>query len=274
MPWRDREAAVLSDGSPTSDPGAVIVLGGGSEIGTAIAAALVRRGARTVVLAGRNHEAMRAAATAAGIDAALVETTTFEARATETHATAVEEAFRLAGGPVQAVVVAFAVLGDTDAFEVSPTLAGGAATVNFAGAVSASLAAARALARQESPGTIVVLSSAAMLRPRRSNYVYGAAKAGLDFFARGLADSYGGRVRVLVVRPGLVRTKMTADLPRRPLETTAARVARDVLNSMDRGRRVCWSPGILRLAAVPIRLAPEWLVRRFDTRRSEPTGAE
>lgn len=241
----------------------MVVLGGASEIGLAIAAERVWHGARTIVLAGRNPEAMRAAAAAGLPGDTRVETVTFEGRATDTHVTAIDEAFRLAGGPVQAVVVAFAVLGDTDAFEASPTLAAGAATVNFAGAVSASLAAARALARQDSPGTIVVLSSAAILSPRRANYIYGAAKAGLDFFARGLAESYRGRVRVLIVRPGLVRTKMTAGLPARPLETTPERVAADVGRALDRGQPVCWSPGILRFASLPAPLAPGWVVRRF-----------
>lgn len=207
---------------------------------------------------------MRAAAASAGFPTdTRVETVTFEGRATDSHVSAIDEAFRLADGPVQAVVVAFAVLGDTEAFEVSPTLAGGAATVNFAGAVSASLAAARALSRQAEPGTIIVLSSAAILRPRRANYIYGAAKAGLDFFARGLAESYRGRVRVLIVRPGLVRTKMTEALPHRPLETTPARVADDVGRALDRGRATCWSPAILRFASLPVRLAPAWAVRRF-----------
>src|SRR5690606_3821809 len=142
----------------------------GSEIGLAIARTLAGDGAHTVVLAGRDLEAMRRSADLP--PEVRVETVAFDGRAYDTHATSVDEAFRLAGpAGVQAVVLAFAVLGDTDAFEASPTLAGGAATVNFAGGVSASLAAARALARQAEggarPGTLVVLSSTAAWRPRR-----------------------------------------------------------------------------------------------------------
>jgi decaprenylphospho-beta-D-erythro-pentofuranosid-2-ulose 2-reductase len=237
----------------------VVVLGGGSAIGVAVARALVTRGAQTLVLAGRNRASMLAEA--AGIEA-RIELVDFDARATDSHVTSIEEAFTLAG-PVQAVIVAFGVLGDTDAFELSPTLAGGAATVNFAGGVSASLAAAKALARQPEGGTVIVLSSMAIVRPRRVNYIYGAAKAGLDYFARGLADSYRGRVRVLVVRPGFVRTKMTAGLRPRPLQTTAERVAVDVLRSLERGGDICWSPWTMRLASIPARLAPSWLMRRI-----------
>ena len=67
-------------------------------------------------------------------------------------------------------------------------------------------------------GTIVVLSSVAAELPRASNAVYCASKAGLDALARALDDDlrpYG--VRVMLVRPGFVRTRMTAGLPEPPL---------------------------------------------------------
>ena len=66
------------------------------------------------------------------------------------------------------------------------------------------------------PGTIVVLSSIAAIRPRKANFVYGAAKSGLDAFGRGLADSlHGTGVHVLLVRPGFVTGRMTAGWIRR-----------------------------------------------------------
>lgn len=256
-------------GTPeTRDTRAVIVLGGGSDIGIAIAAELVARGAETVVLAGRNLDRMREQALEAGIGV-RVETVPFDARYPESHVSAVEEAFTLAG-EVQAVVVAFGILGDTPSYEANPALAGGAAITNFAGAISSSLAATRALARQHRPaheaagGTLVVLSSVASVRPRRRNYVYGSTKAGLDFFARGLADSVRDRgVRVLVVRPGFVDTKMTRGLPHRLFGTTADRVARDVAQAMEGDAVVTWSPGILRWTSISLRLAPAFLLRRL-----------
>ncbi len=264
--------------APTSEPAAeardtraVIVLGGGSDIGVAIAAELVARGAETVVLAGRNLERMREQALEAGIGV-RVETVPFDARYPESHVAAVEEAFTLAG-EVRAVIVAFGILGDTAAYEANPALAGGAAVTNFAGAVSSSLAATRALARQHqnhrsdrpgAEGTLVVLSSVASVRPRRRNYVYGSTKAGLDFFARGLADSVRDRgVRVLVVRPGFVDTKMTRGLPHRFFGTTADHVARDVAEAMEGDAVVAWSPRILRWTSIPLRLAPNFIVKRL-----------
>lgn len=251
-----------------ADARAVVILGGGSDIGIAIAAELVARGAETIVLAGRDLDQMREHALEAGIGV-RIETLPFDARHPESHVGAVEEAFTLAG-EVQAVVVAFEVLGDTRSYEANPALAGGAAVTNFAGAVSASLAATRALARQRPiakgapSGSLIILSSLAAVRPRPSNYVYGATKAGLDFFARGLAASVKGRgVRVLVVRPGFVQSKMTGGMRSRLLGTTPDRIARDVAESLEANVTVAWSPGVLRWASIFLRIAPGFVVRRL-----------
>lgn len=282
---RDRQALTTPDGSQTersddaaarsvsaeealADTRAVVILGGGSDIGIAIAAELVARGAETVVLAGRDLEQMREQALEAGIGV-RIETLPFDARHPESHVGVIEEAFTLAGD-VQAVVVAFGVLGDTESYEANPALGGGAAVTNFAGAVSASLAATRALGRQSQDphsgtrGALIVLSSIAAMRPRPSNYVYGTTKAGLDFFARGLAASVRGRgVRVLVVRPGFVESKMTRGMRSRLLGTTPDRVAHDVAEGLDGKATVCWSPGVLRWVSILLRIAPGFVVKRL-----------
>lgn len=250
-----------------TDTRAVIVLGGGSDLGIAIAAEFVARGAEAVVLAGRNPEVMREQALEAGIGV-RIETVVFDARQTESHVGAVEEAFTLAGD-VQAVVLAFGVPGDNQSYEANPALAAGAAVANFAGAVSASLAAVRALARQRQAGTLIVLSSIAAVRPQPSNYVYGATKAGLDFFARGLAASVKRRgVRILVVRPGIVEGTLTQEpqtsggIRGRLFRTSPCRVARDVSEAVQRRQTVVWSPGILRWMNLPLRFAPNVVVQR------------
>ena len=72
-----------------------------------------------------------------------------------------------------------------------------------------------------------MLSSVAGERVRAANVVYGAAKAGLDALAQGLGDAlHDDGVRVMVVRPGFVRTRMTRGLAPAPLATTPQAVAR------------------------------------------------
>ena len=114
---------------------------------------------------------------------------------------------------------------------------------NFTGHVTSLLAfAARMRARGR--GTIVVLSSVAAVRPRKVNFVYGATKAGLDAFARGLADSlHGTGVRVLLVRPGFVTGRMTAGMTPAPLASTPEQVGRGYRGRAARRQGVRLDPG-------------------------------
>ncbi len=103
--------------------------------------------------------------------------------------------------------------------------------VNFVGCGSLVLACMRAL-RSAGGGTLVVLSSVVAERPRSGNAIYGAAKAGLDALSQGLADAAHGDVRVLVVRPGFVRTRMTVGLSAAPFATSPEAVAEDAASGL------------------------------------------
>ncbi len=101
--------------------------------------------------------------------------------------------------------------------------------------------------RTRGEGTLVVLSSVAGERVRASNAIYGAAKAGLDALVQGLSDSLAGSgVRVLVVRPGFVTTRMTAGLDPAPMSATADEVAAATVAALDGRAHTVWVPGKLR----------------------------
>ncbi len=128
-----------------------------------------------------------------------------------------------------------------------------AAEVNYVGAVSAGLIVADRFRRQ-GHGTLVVLSSVAAERARRTNFVYGSTKAGLDAFAQGLSDSLVGTgARVMVVRPGFVHTRMTTGMDPQPLSTTPEVVAEQVDAGPRAGQRDRVGP---RSAALGLRRAP------------------
>jgi decaprenylphospho-beta-D-erythro-pentofuranosid-2-ulose 2-reductase len=103
---------------------------------------------------------------------------------------------------------------------------------NFTGPATALTAAVSHLMGQ-GHGTIVVIGSVAGLRPRRSNYVYGSAKAGLDAFTRGLQDAttHTG-IHIHLIRPGFVTTKMTTGLTPAPFATTAEHVANAIVRAV------------------------------------------
>lgn len=241
--------------------GTVLVLGGTSEIGLATAEALVRkRGARTVVLAGRDPDRMRAAAEAVGAAGATVHTVAFDAEATDEHAQFVADV-AAEHGDLDVTILAFGVLGDQAAAEKDPTHGVHIAQVNYLGAVSVGLHLANRIEAQ-GHGAIVVLSSVAGERARRANFVYGSSKAGLDAFAQGLGDRLAkGAGHVMVVRPGFVHTRMTEGMDPAPFSTTAEAVADDIVEGLDKQAHTIHSPGILRWVMAVLRHLPRALFR-------------
>ncbi|MDP9416313.1 MAG: decaprenylphospho-beta-D-erythro-pentofuranosid-2-ulose 2-reductase [Actinomycetota bacterium] len=247
-------------GSPQS----LLLLGGTSEIGLRVAEALVRDRTRRVLLAGRNPDALRAAlerlekAASARLDVTVLD---FDAQDLASHAAVVERAF--GAGDIDVALLAFGVLGDQERAERDADHAVEIAGVNYLGAVSVGVPLARAL-RGQGHGALVVLSSVAAERPRRSNFVYGSSKAGLDAFATGLGDALrGSGVHVLVVRPGFVRTRMTAHLKPAPLSTTPEAVAEAVVAGLRSRKETIWVPGALRAVMTVLRHMPRAVFRRL-----------
>ncbi len=236
-----------------------LVLGGSSEIAEAIIAALAERRLERVVLAARDTG--MAASRARALEARGVQC---EVVAFDADDVAAADRVLDAAGPVDLVLVAFGVLGEPFDVAADPASTAALARTNTVGAMTATHAAARALVRQ-GQGTLVVLSSVAAVRVRAENAAYGASKAGLDGFAQGLADAvHGSGVEVMIVRPGFVRTRMTAGRPEAPFATTPAAVAADVVRGLRRRDRVAWSPPILRWVFVVLSRLPAPLWRRLS----------
>jgi decaprenylphospho-beta-D-erythro-pentofuranosid-2-ulose 2-reductase len=243
-------------------PRSVAILGGTSDIGLAIAHRLVRAGASRIVLAGRDDGGMRAASESLRREGAIeVSVVHFDAAHPDSHADTVESLF--AGGDVDVVVLAFGVLGDQSTIEHDPARAVRLAEVNYVGAVSIGLRVAAEL-REQGHGAIVVLSSVAGLRARRSNFVYGSSKAGVDAFAQGLGYSlHDSGVRVIVVRPGFVRTQMTAGMDDAPLATSAGVVADAVADALRSRKEIVWVPSTLSPVMTALRVLPRAVFRRL-----------
>jgi decaprenylphospho-beta-D-erythro-pentofuranosid-2-ulose 2-reductase len=211
-----------------------------------------------VLLAGRDEQRLTAAAKELPYAARAV---SYDATALATHQALIADVF--AGGPVDLVISAAGVLVPQPALEREPLQAGLLIETNFTGHVTTLLAVAARM-RAQGHGSIVVLSSVAAVRPRTFNLVYGAAKAGLDAFARGLADSlHGSGVRVLLVRPGFVTGRMTAGMTAAPLATTPAAVGAAVAAALAGHAATVWVPRALAPLAVALRLIPRPLWRRL-----------
>jgi decaprenylphospho-beta-D-erythro-pentofuranosid-2-ulose 2-reductase len=241
----------------------VLVLGGRSEIGVAIASELAGPRHATVVLAARRPESLAAEVAAVKASGAeRVETVAFDADDTDSHETLINDVAKLIGD-IDVVVLAFGLLGDQAADAAGGDGAVRLAQTNYVDAVSVSLAVARLLRRQ-GHGTLVVLSSVAGERVRKANFIYGSTKAALDGFAQGLADDLVGTgAGVLIVRPGFVKGRMTAGMDAAPMATTPTAVAQATATALAAGKEIIWVPGILRLAFAVFRHLPRSVWRRL-----------
>jgi decaprenylphospho-beta-D-erythro-pentofuranosid-2-ulose 2-reductase len=236
----------------------VLVLGGGSDIGQAIAARLAAPRRAAIVLAGRAVDPGDLASRT-GSDVAVEE---FDARATAGHGAVLDALWQRHGG-FDVVVLAFGVQGDQERAEADTAHANELAETNSVGALSAALECGRLL-RGQGHGALVVLSSVAAERTRRSLFAYASSKAGIDSFALGLADALRpDGVQVLVVRPGFVRTKLTAHLKPAPFATTPDAVAAVVDDGLRRGARIVWAPPIMRWVLVVLRHLPHAVFSRL-----------
>jgi decaprenylphospho-beta-D-erythro-pentofuranosid-2-ulose 2-reductase len=254
--------------SAPADVNRVLLLGGTSEIGLEILAALGLPARAEVLLAGRDEQRLAAAGKALAERAlgGQVRTLHYDATALDTHQAVIDEAF--AAGDVDLVISAAGILTGQQILDGDPLGAGLLVETNFTGHVTTLLAAAGRM-RAQGHGTIVVLSSIAAIRPRKANFVYGAAKSGLDAFGRGLADSlHGSGVDVLLVRPGFVIGRMTAGMAPAPLATTPAAVGAAVAARLRRGGGtspggLLWVPSALAPLAAAFRMLPRPLWRRL-----------
>ena len=238
----------------------VLVLGGRSEIGLAVAQRLA--GGATVVLAARRSGELDGAEETLRAAGAVVDRVEFDADDLDSHQAVLQEVVRR-HRRLDVVVVAFGILGDQAMAERDPDHAVAIVHTDYVAHVAV-LTRLAAILRTQGRGTLVVFSSVAGARVRRANYVYGSAKAGLDGFASGLADAlHGSGVRLLLVRPGFVIGRMTEGMPPAPLSSTPAQVADATVAALRAGRGEVWVPWVLRPVFAVLRHAPRALWRRM-----------
>lgn len=212
----------------------ILVLGGASELGLAIAAQLMKATAADLVLAGRSRSANKDSAIAAMHDAgaASVRWLDFDAAEPAGHPAVIDAAFEQ---PVDLAIVAFGLLDDPGTWRNHAATVRLAQT-NYVGALSVGALLAQQMSAQ-GHGQIIALSSVAGERTRRSNFVYGSSKAGMDGYFLQLGEALKPTgVKVLVVRPGAVNGRMTAGRKRVPMSVTPEQVAQATVKAVRRGK--------------------------------------
>lgn len=241
----------------------IVVLGGTRGIGRAISRRLVMQGHRVHLLGRGAEDLARCAADllARGGNPAAVTTSVCDLERPETFADALAEADRALGG-FDSVVVTAGMFATQPQLEMDREFTRRLLTVNFANTiVFCEEARVRLLAR--GGGTLCVLSSVAGDRGRKPVVLYGASKAGLSAYLEGLDHKFHSQgLRTICVKPGFVRTAMTAGLPEPPFAADPDEVAAVVVRAIDRGTPVVYAPGIWALVMLIIRWMPRALMRR------------
>ncbi|OBA57654.1 short-chain dehydrogenase [Mycobacterium sp. 1100029.7] len=245
------------------NPQTILLLGGTSEIGLAICERYLQNAHARIVLAAMPGDPGRDAAVAQmkAAGARSVELIDFEATASDTHPKMIDAAF--ANGDVDVAIVAFGILGDAEELWQNQHKAVLAAEINYTAAVSVGVLLGEKM-RAQGFGQIIAMSSAAGERVRRSNFVYGSTKAGLDGFYLGLGEAlreYG--VRVLVIRPGQVRTRMSAHVKEAPLTVDKEYVANLAVTASAKGKELVWAPGAFRYVMMILRHIPRPIFRKL-----------
>lgn len=243
----------------------VVILGASKGIGRAVARQLAARGDRLFLL-GRDVADLERSARdlelrAGASSVPAVGVAACDLADPDTFVPALDAA-AAALGRVDAVLVTAADFATQAALEADRERLRRLLVVNFAHTVLFCEDARRILLPRG--GTLCVLSSVAGDRGRKPVILYGATKAGISRYLEGLDHKYRLQgLRVVCVRPGFVKTGMTAGLPVPPFAGTPEGVARDIVRAIDRGTPVVYTPRIWAIVMLVIRWLPRSVMRRL-----------
>jgi short-subunit dehydrogenase len=242
----------------------VLIIGAASAIAEATARIYAERGDRLFLVA---RDAERLSVIAADLrvrGAAQVDVMAADMMDHGRHAEIVATA-TAALPELDTALLAYGVLPDQPDCQRNVTAALQSIDVNFVSVVSLLTPLANSFEKQGS-GTIAVISSVAGDRGRQSNYVYGAAKSGLDAFLQGLRNRLcKSGVHVLTIKPGFVDSPMTAHIPERGfLWAQPGDIAQGIVKAVEKGRDVAYLPGFWALIMLIIRIIPERIFKRLS----------
>ena len=242
----------------------VVILGGTRGIGRALAQRLAERG-EPLFLLGRDVEDLSrsAADLQARGGAGRIGHAACDLERPAGFAAALDAADVALGG-FDTVIVTAGRFATEEALEADVELARRLTTVNYANTVAfCEHVRKRLLSR--GGGALVVFSSVAGDRGRKPVIIYGSSKAGLAAYLEGLDHKFhADGLYVLCVKPGFVKTGMTAGLPVPPFAGEPDAVARDVVAALDRRRTaVLYTPRVWALVMLVIRWLPRFVMRKI-----------
>ena len=111
--------------------------------------------------------------------------------------------------------------------------------------------------------TIAVVTSVAGDRGRRSNFIYGSAKAMVSSYLQGLRGKLAKtNISLLEIRPGLVDSPMTSHLPKTRLFSSPDTIGKKIEWGIDKQKTTIYAPGYWRPIMWVVKLMPDKLFMR------------
>ena len=237
-----------------------VIIGATSAIAQATARLWAARGDHLLVAARNSERLATVAVDLLARGAAQVEQVVFEACSETDYAAFVQEIW---GQGVDVLLLAHGSLPEQVSVQDDVEASRHEFETNALSSMSL-LAAFAPRFEQQGSGQMVVISSVAGDRGRRSNYVYGSAKAALSAYCQGLRSRLAaGGVRVLTVKPGLVDSPMTAQLSKGLLWAKPEQIAQGIVRAMERGSEVVYLPWFWGYIMLLLKLIPERIFKRL-----------
>lgn len=240
----------------------VVIVGATKGIGRALARQLGALGHELFLLGRDSEEMARSAADLEVRTGKRVGTALCDLENCDTFVPALDAADAALGG-FDSVIITAALFATQDQLENDIELTRRLVTANYANTVVlCEHVRKRLLAR--GGGRLVVFSSVAGDRGRKPVVLYGSSKAGISHYLEGLDHKFRSAGLVtLCVKPGFVKTTMTAGLKPPPFAGEPQQVARDVVKAMERKKPMLYTPAMWALVMLVIRFLPRLVMRRI-----------
>ena len=241
----------------------VLILGATSGIASALAKEFAAQ-KFDLVLGGRDRGELSALASDLSLRHSVrANVLAFDALDTQAHAASLQSFLAESGSTLAGAVVCIGYLGEQAKAQVDWDEARLILETNFTGCVSALNILANHFELRRT-GFICAISSVAGDRGRQSNYLYGAAKAGLSVYLQGLRNRlFPAGVKVITVKPGFVDTRMTYGRPGLFLLASPESVAQGIFRAIVKGKSVVYLPWFWRPIMLIVRSIPETIFKRL-----------
>ena len=245
------------------NPRKVLVLGATSGIAMPVCRLWAEQGAHLFLVARNAEKLAVVAADFKTRGAGFVETAVADLDETAQHAALLSSAIHALGG-CDVALLAHGVLGDAAQMDADFNAANALLHTNLIAPVSLCTWLAHYFVSRHA-GVLAVISSVAGDRGRKANTVYGASKAGLSEFLGGLRQRIDREgVTVLTIKPGPVKTAMTAGLKGEDKFADPKKVAEQIVAAIDGHKDVLYTPGIWMVIMFVVRHIPERIFKKLN----------